>query len=334
MVRSESRNAWDSLLLFTLVAVAGWCASATAASADQQRQEGRIVGLSAAGDVDALPAAEAEEAAQPQYWLGIHSAPIDSPLLRTHLQLADDVGIVVAEVATGSPAEKAGLRRHDILLEVDGEQIFDISVLQQAVARSAGKPVTLKLIRLAKETTLTVQPEERPADLAMTSPAAPTTGDPMMDQLQAMLRGMPQGNLRILGPGMIAGAGPLAMGQLPGGVSANITREGGGPAKITVRRGDQTWTIEEGDEQALAELPEDVRPLVERMLGRQGGMFRWPGNINELLPNNLGEFGGPPAVGELDQAPQRLMERMEELERQLDALRERLHTDPAEPATP
>ena len=87
-------------------------------------------------------------------------------MLRTHLQLADDVGVVVDDVVPDSPAEKAGLRKHDVLIEVDGEQITDMTVLQKAVAASDGKPVELKLIRLAKEMTMAVTPEERPADLA------------------------------------------------------------------------------------------------------------------------------------------------------------------------
>ena len=44
-------------------------------------------------------------------------------------------------------------------------------------------------------------------------------------------------------------------------ISVTVTRVEGQPAKITIKRGDQEWTVEEGK---LDQLPPDIRALVER----------------------------------------------------------------------
>ena len=46
--------------------------------------------------------------------LGRCSLSFESEVLRTHLQLAEDMGVVVEDVIADSPAAKAGLRKHDI----------------------------------------------------------------------------------------------------------------------------------------------------------------------------------------------------------------------------
>ncbi len=356
MSRTESRGVWDTLLIVAVAALAVTFAHAKPAVADDDQQEGRIVDLSAdGGGANHDASAEAESApAGPTYWLGLQGSPIDSAVLRTHLQLADDVGVVVEDVVPDSPAAKVELRKHDILLEVNGEQISDWNVLKNAVAASAGKPLDLKLIRLAKEMTISVTPEEAPAEVVAAQQRAQLHGDMPMDQLQGLLRQLPQGNLpggmRVFGQGMIGGGPRLDMGQIPGGVSVSITRDGDGPAKITVQKGEETWTIEGDDKEAIAKLPDDVRPFVEQMLNGQAGGAVHFGDLQGLLPDQLGNFDfnfdvnglegaararAGAAVERAESASKRLMERMEQLEQQLDQLREQLHEEmPAEGANP
>jgi membrane-associated protease RseP (regulator of RpoE activity) len=284
--RGNARNAW---LLTAAAAVVTACTFGARAFADDvaEHEEGRIVDMDADGSTARLDLrhrqdliAGDEAPAAPAYWLGIQGQPVQSEVLRTHLQLAEGVGIVIEDVVPGSPAEKAGLRRHDVLLNVGGEQISDMAVLQKAVADSHGKALELKVIRLAKEETISVTPEAPPADLAAKMLALNTMtldgGDPM-GQIQAMMKQLQQngvgGGVRVFGPGMVGGMRPntlqLRTMQLPDNVKVSIAHAGGSPAVVTVEKDGQTWTIRGDDKEALAKLPDDVRPYVEQML--QGG---------------------------------------------------------------
>jgi membrane-associated protease RseP (regulator of RpoE activity) len=322
-------------------------------AAEGEHEEGRIVELSAegAGSHDhAIAEAEEQAPGQPTYWLGIQGEPLTSSVLRTHLQLADDVGVVIANVVKDSPAEKAGLRVHDVLLAVNGEQLTDMTMLQQAVAASHGKPIELTIIRLAKEATLQVTPERRPEHIAaeeLLRDINPLQGNLPMGDLNALLQklqqqGMP-GGARMFGPGMVFNG--QAMAQIPGGVQVSITRQNDEPPTVTVKKGDQTWTIKGDDKEALAKLPDDVRPFVERMLaGQQPGgatVQLFDGDLGGILPNGLGQFDVDvdAQFGEAleqraealhkhaEEASRKMMQRMEEMEKRLQQMQQRLEQE-------
>jgi hypothetical protein len=319
--------------------------------------DGRIVEISPAESTD-LPAAEKarEEAAAPKYWIGLQGRPIDSAALRTHLQLADDVGVLVENVVQDSPAAKAGLRQYDIIVAVNGEPISDLTAVQKVVAESGKKAIDLKVISLAKESSVKVTPEERPADLALNMPADGGVDQALggqMPDVEAMLRQFQQGGpagMRVFGPGMI-GDQAFNFNQMPSGVSVSVARQGDGPAEITVKKGDETWTLKSDDEEAIKKLPEDVRPFVEQMLdGSQGGMpgamrFNF-GDLQNMLPDQLGKFDAEAAADHpairrrveavqerTEEASERLLERMEQMEERIRDLQQQLEENSAEPRT-
>ena len=114
-----------ALMLMSALALAVVIGFTRQAWADDEQQDGPIVAISPDGGELHADVAHDEGQADPEpaYWLGIQGQPLDSAVLRTHLQLADEVGVVVEDVVKDSPAEKAGLRRHDVLIDVNGEQI-------------------------------------------------------------------------------------------------------------------------------------------------------------------------------------------------------------------
>jgi len=301
---------------------------------------GRVVQISPdSGDAkkdDEAQAEPAEEVKQPQYWIGLGGAPIQDPALRTHLQLADDVGVLVASVVPKSPAEKAGLRQHDIIVAVNGEPISDLKALQKVVAEGGKKPIELKIIRLAKEQTVKVTPEERPAD----APQAATGGNAPNEMQRLFQQGGVPGNMRIFGNGMVLGGPGFNLNQMPGGIAVSITREGNEPPTITVKKGDKTWTVKGDDEKALKELPDDVRPFVQQMLQgahapRAGGMNFNFGDMQKML-DDLGQLDG--ALGEdnafgqrmkaarerTEAARQQMQQRLEQMEQQIQKLQEQI----------
>jgi len=292
----------------------------------------------------------AEEAAEPQYWIGLQSRPLDSRVLRTHLQLADDVGLVVENVVPGSPAEKAGLRQDDVLVAVNGEPISDVAALQKVVAESQDKPIEFKLFRLAKEVTVKVTPAEMPEDVRKAQSErrfqAPFGGQGPMD-IESLLKQLQQGGGRMIGPGRAPGVQAFNLDKMPGGLSVTITREGDGPATITVKKGDKTWTVQGDDEEALKQLPEDVRPFVEQLLqqAKPGRPFAPNFNFGELqriLPDQLGRFDfdvegvDPKALRQraeaarerTEAASQRMMKRLEEMEQRLRELQQQIDENP------
>ncbi len=69
--------------------------------------------------------------------------------------------IEVVEVVAGSPAERAGLRAEDLIVEVDGEVVADVSDLQRLmVAERIGRRVEVAVIRGDRRLTVGLQPLE------------------------------------------------------------------------------------------------------------------------------------------------------------------------------
>ena len=111
----------------------------------------------------------------------------------------------------------------------------------------------------------------------------------------------------------------------------SITRKNNEPAEITVRKGDESWTVVGDDAEALAELPEEIRGQVEEMLDNGmpgfdfGNIQGWGGRFDGQMPRMLEEAIELPQGFGLGERPRdRVLERMEELERQLEALQKRL----------
>ncbi len=83
-------------------------------------------------------------------WLGV-SAQMVTPDLAEALGLQEPVGAIVNGITKNSPADKAGLKRGDVIVELDGKKILDPSELPRMVAFGRiGKTVVMKVIRQTK----------------------------------------------------------------------------------------------------------------------------------------------------------------------------------------
>jgi serine protease Do len=70
-------------------------------------------------------------------------------------------GVVVEDVSTESPAEKAGIRKGDVIVEFDGERVRGARQLTRLVQETpAGRAVQVALLRDGQRTTVTVTPDE------------------------------------------------------------------------------------------------------------------------------------------------------------------------------
>jgi S1-C subfamily serine protease len=69
--------------------------------------------------------------------------------------------VEVVEVVEGSPADRAGLRPEDLIVEVDGRSMSDVGELQRLmVAESIGRPLPTHLIRGERILTVDIVPVE------------------------------------------------------------------------------------------------------------------------------------------------------------------------------
>jgi serine protease Do len=85
--------------------------------------------------------------------------------------LADQFGIkgeegaLVSDVAKGSPADKGGIKRSDVIIALNGKKVSDATALRNMVADIApGTSIKVTVIRDKEEKTLTVNVGEMPAE--------------------------------------------------------------------------------------------------------------------------------------------------------------------------
>jgi hypothetical protein len=87
--------------------------------------------------------------------------------LGVQLALEPGFGLVVEAVLPGSPAEKAGLRRHDVLLAFGDQELVNPEQLMALVRRSKkGEEVQLRVAREAERRVVRVVLDEGPVEKA------------------------------------------------------------------------------------------------------------------------------------------------------------------------
>ncbi len=85
-----------------------------------------------------------------------------SDALRGYFKAPDDAGVLVNRVIEGTPAEKAGIRTGDVIIEVDGKQVRRVGDISSALrARSTGDAVSVVVIRDGGRKTVEVTLKER-----------------------------------------------------------------------------------------------------------------------------------------------------------------------------
>lgn len=95
-------------------------------------------------------------------YIGILPQEIDSDL-RESLKLAKVQGVLVAKVELDTPAEKAGLKRGDVILNFNGKEIENVAKFRILIANaSIGKSYPLQVIRKNKLKNLNVKLDPRP----------------------------------------------------------------------------------------------------------------------------------------------------------------------------
>src|SRR5205814_2223356 len=96
-------------------------------------------------------------------WLGVELGREITPAMVKAFGLPDTQGALVNDVIKGSPADKAGLKRGDVIRRFDGKPIETSDQLQALVSQTPPKkPVQVEIVRTRKKMALELVLGERP----------------------------------------------------------------------------------------------------------------------------------------------------------------------------
>jgi bifunctional DNase/RNase len=80
-----------------------------------------------------------------------------NPMLAESFSFKEGKGVLIADVKGGSQAEKDGIQRGDILVEIGEQKIEDVAAMRSALAEIKG-PAKVKIFRKGSFSTLTLNP--------------------------------------------------------------------------------------------------------------------------------------------------------------------------------
>jgi serine protease Do len=128
-------------------------------------------------------------------WLGASGQPVTAELANA-LGLRRPVGVLVSELYSGGPAERAGLRRGDVVVAVNGREVADGAALKYRIGvLEVGGKVTVTVWRRGAEgraqvrdltMALEAPPEEPPRNLTRLSGRQPLSGTVIVNMNPAL----------------------------------------------------------------------------------------------------------------------------------------------------
>jgi serine protease Do len=99
-------------------------------------------------------------------WIGVKVQSL-TPLLASSLNLDEVRGVILSEVYDESPAQKAGLKRGDVITQVENKKIRDVSDWEDLTVFSrVGKPLNITFARKGVKDQSNLIPEQLPLKVA------------------------------------------------------------------------------------------------------------------------------------------------------------------------
>src|SRR3984893_4895459 len=201
-------------------------------------------------------------------WLGISIQALTDDLA-AGFGASGKGGVLVADVMKDSPAEAAGMKAGDIIVDLGGTPIKEVTELQKRVAAvPPGRPVTMTVLRDRRPTKLTVKVGEQPGEETMVAAAPKGTG------LGVTVEALTEEAAQTFG--LRSGSGVVVTEVAPGSVAeAAGIKEGDLILEVNRRR---TATVEDFKKTVAALKPGDAVPVqVERSgAGRQYVVLKVP----------------------------------------------------------
>jgi serine protease Do len=168
-------------------------------------------------------------------WLGIGIQDVN-PDLAGAMGLPTADGVLVSDVEPGSPADKGGIQRGDVILTVDGKKTNSSTQLRNLIAEAgANKKVELAILRGGKPQTLAVMLGELKSDKREASKGSDSAGqpealqglqlEPITPQLRARLELPSTLKAGIVVTGVAPGSAAQRAGIAPGDVIVELNKQ-------------------------------------------------------------------------------------------------------------
>lgn len=209
--------------------------------------------------------ATADQDQQGEPWLGVMLARTPD-------------GVTIAQVIADSPADKAGLKRGDVIKAIDGSDVGQVKDVRDALdGKSVGDAVTLTIVRDGSQQDVTVTLEARPEPLPKAIPFFPE------------LEGIAPGDMfsHMLGGefSFTDKDGNTVKATVEAGTVASVDASGG---KLTVNLnagGSKTYDVQDEDVfpgKKLSDLAEGDKVVVLTVNGDVRAVFR--GGLFPFMP--------------------------------------------------
>ncbi len=163
-------------------------------------------------------------------WLGVMIQDI-TPELAKSFGLKSAKGVLVSDIVKGSPAEKAGLQRGDVIHRFDGKEIENAHKLSQAVAATApSTQVKVDILRNGKAETVTLTIGTMPSEeQTIVAPKEETSWGMAVQELTPQLAqqlGLEPGTTGVVISDIKQGSPAAEAGLRPGDLITEVNRKG------------------------------------------------------------------------------------------------------------
>ena len=173
------------------------------------------------------------------YWIGVQCVPAGNVPILSNIpnigRLFKRGGLRVNSTTKGSPAEKAGIKKGDVILTFNEKEMNQVAELTNAITKAKTTECTLQIVREGKVIDVEVTPAKRPK--------------PQTD-MTARFRNVGS-NFKF-----------RYADDCPKDVEVIMQRKGSNLPIVIVKRGKDQWTIRDGK---VDELPADVRAYALRV---------------------------------------------------------------------
>jgi len=279
-------------------------------------------------------------AGQPRPYLGVGLDSVPLPeLLTKHLRLDPGQGVRINNIMTGSPADKAGLERDDLIIAFEGRKATEREQLVEAVhGAGVGTEMTLEVIHLGERKTVPLKLGTAPETVQWKYPPEPDVvtswrpgkifkiGPDGQDMIEIPFDKIPDGNFDV----KKFFKQSYTYHHATDGEDYTITVEGDPAdkdARVIVHAGDKEYTTSAGDLETLPEkyrgpakeALEDARTNVKTDIRIQG--FQWPEAFGPEARRKFFQNIPRPDMERLSQEKDRALERLQE---QMERLQQRM----------
>jgi serine protease Do len=110
-------------------------------------------------------------------WLGVYVQPVDATIAKT-FDLENTRGALIGQVVKDGPADEAGLKQGDVILEFDGQEVVNSSQLPLLVStQRPDQKKKMKIMRDGKFKNITVKLGEMPEETSASGPVTSSKGN-------------------------------------------------------------------------------------------------------------------------------------------------------------